>query len=50
MMRRIEEASEENQRPQQLENVNTYENETDATERNLEVEQLLNNVQEREGR
>lgn len=50
MMRRLEEASEENQRPQQLENVNTYENETEATERNPEVGQLLNNVHEREGR
>lgn len=47
MMRRLEEASEENQRPLQQENIM---NQTEATERNIEIEQFLSNVQEQEGR
>ena len=46
MMRRLEEASEENQRLQQVENIKT----NAATGSNQEIEQFLGNVQEQEGR
>ncbi len=47
MMRKLEEASKANQRPQQQENII---NQTEASGPNIEIEQFLNNVQENEGR